>query len=70
MDFRQGILAPSDDEEEEQPSKKARINAIQKSVERVTRDVMIVAKELGIDDVDAKCSIDIAKSLDRSYAKK
>ena len=74
MDFWRGILAPSDDEEEEQPSKRARINAIQKSIERVTRDVMSVAKELGIEDVDAKCSRDIAKrmleSLDRSYAKK
>ena len=74
MDFWQGILAPSDEEEEEQPSKIARINAIQESVERVTRDVMSVAKELGIDDVDAKCSRDIAirmlESLDRSYAKK
>ena len=72
MDFWQGILAPSDVEEEEQPSKRARINAIQKSVERATRDVMSVAKELGIEDVNAKCSRDIAKrmleSLDRSYA--
>jgi hypothetical protein len=48
-------LAPSDEEEEEHPSKKARINAIQKSVERVTREVMGVAKELGIEDVHSKC---------------
>ena len=74
MDFWHGIMAPSDEEDEEQPSKRARINAIQKSVERVTREVMSVAKEVGIDDVHSKCSRDVAKkmleSLDRSYAKK
>ena len=43
-DFLHGIMAPSDEEDEEQPSERARINAIQKSVERVTREVMSVAK--------------------------
>lgn len=53
----------SDEEAAERPSKKPGMDHIQRSVDQLQSGIYSLAKKLGIEDADAKCSVEMAKQM-------